>query len=62
MLLQALSNYEIVIGLVILGGGLLVAAHEQDNSKPSPTTNTRIAQLIAEDRRRVEEGITTQRN
>ena len=62
MFVTVVSEFQVIIALLILGGGLLIASYEEDNRTASSKANTRLTRTIAENRRRFEEGTTTQRN
>ena len=62
VLLQVLSNYEVLSALLIMGGGLLVVSYQQDNSESGPQEDFRRKRAIAETRRRLEEGTANKRN
>ena len=56
------NEYQIIIALLIVGGGLLVASYQEDNREPSSQADISVQRLVTENRRRLKEGTTNKRN
>ena len=61
-MLEQVFEYQFVIALLIVGGGLLVASYQEDNREPSSQADISVQRLVTENRRRLKEGTTNKRN
>ena len=57
-----IASFQIVLALLIMGGGLLVASYQEDNREPSSQADISVQRLVTENRRRLKEGTTNKRN